>query len=347
MAEKEKGYYIFRINYAEDHKLIADELAKGRLRQGWGTTGTDLRRGEEDYIAQYPDGDEGYYRRKYRNLLLMKDIKPGAILVIPKLNPMGKDDQTSFTIVRCTGEYHFETIQSKQGKADFGHCIPVDTCKSFTYCSNHQANVVAAKFKAYRSPINRVWSREFMDAVEELLANDTLPCSGERRVMENLSGAAQKERMEYLKALVDALNSKGASDLERLLQELFEQNGYVCTGRNQYDGKGADVDLIFAPYPRHTLMGAIAAMADPEVLPEIRVQAKKKVGLDINDSEGVAQLIKSPKADQAINILVSLTTEFSEKAQNMANEHGIILINGMALTELLVHYGLWPPFDAN
>lgn len=345
------SYYVFRINYDDDHSLICGELAEGRLRQGWGGPGLTADQSAEDFLAAAHStwgadaGDQGILRR-YRNFRIMLEMRPGDRIVIPKVDLAGTGAWwRSFAIAVCgEGGYRFSPIESADGGLDFGHIVPVQPVTSFSYSHNAHSLAVSAKFKAYRSPVNRVYDEGFAEAVEQLLQEHAADPESSRRAdqtsMEALSATTAEARNAYLERILEQICSWQPRQLEKVIEELFRKNGYEKLGGNHYDGLGGDIDLIFGAFPSSSLAADIFELSDSTAMPEIRVQAKKKRGADPWDEEGIRQLTAMDGHQSAVNILISTAAEFSKKAEDEAAQQGVSLINGLEFALLLVKYGL-------
>ena len=139
----------------------------------------------------------------------------------------------------------------------------------------------------------------------------------------------------------------GPHHFEKLIETLFSSQGYHLMARNQYDGEGGDIDLVFSAYAPNTLMGDAFECSDEGAVPQIRIQAKKKKGEDKEDCEGINQLIKFDDHNSAINIVISTAEKFSEKARSLARDNGVFLINGRSFAQLLIKYGCQLRFDVD
>lgn len=345
--------YVFRINYAQDYGRVCGELAEGRLRQGWGGTGMTADQPAEGYLAAArsawgPAAGEREILRRYRNFRIMLEMQPGDRIVIPKVDLRGTGVWRSFAIAICgEGGYRFSPIESRDGGLDFGHIVPVRPVTSFSYSHNASSLSVSAKFKAYRSPVNRVYDERFASAVEQLLREyEADPASARREDqtgMEALSVPIAAAKRAYLECVVEQLRSWQPYQLEKVIEELFVKNGYVKLGSNCYDRRGGDIDLVFGAFPPNSLTADIFELSETGSMPEIRVQAKKKRGADPWDIQGIRQLTAMDGHQSAVNILISTSSEFSPEAKEEAARQDVSLISGLEFAALLVKYGL----DAN
>ena len=332
------NYFVFRINYDEHYEKIRQELLSGRLRQGWGYEGMTLSGTEEEFFSAWktlwPDDKFDYIKRKYNNLRIMKNIRCGDIIVIPKVSLRNKEGFRDFTIAKCVKEYEFSTLDT-----DFGHIIGVEPVVSFSYSLDSDTRTVSRCMTAYQSAVNNVYNEPFINAINNLLkihSADGEYCNKQsNNILESfeltISDAIVNEH-------IDKINSWNPHYFEKVIEELFIAKGYHTISRNRHDGKGADIDLVFSAYAPNSLLGDIFNISELVPMPEIRIQAKKKLGIDTNDCEGIRQLINSDGYKNAINILISTAVEFTPEARKLAEKEGVILINGKEFSRLLIKY---------
>lgn len=319
------NYYVFRINYTDPkaYSMLKDELICGKLRQGWGSTNMSVAQDFEGYESAWhsawgeDDAERNYILGKYNNIHLMTEMQPGDIIIIPKVSLSDENGWNSFTIAKCTGSYCFEPIEN-----DFGHIIPVEPIVSFRYLHNDSSLTVSAKFKAYQRPVNRVYNTDFTAAIELLRKkheqDPSIALQADSTPLKSLSAPTLSAKLDYLNKIVEQINLWNPSQLERIIEELFVSNGYEKRANNRYDREGGDIDLVFAPYPKNSLMQQFYATSSSLDMQEIRVQAKKKIGKDTNDLEGILQLAKMDGHETSINILINTTTSFSDEAKEEA-----------------------------
>ncbi len=328
--------FVFRI--ASNIDFIKRELKYGRLRQGWGNSKALLKvEDEKNWVdgqcAIYSDNqkteNEIYYSKKYKNLVKMLEIRKDDIIIIPKT-----PDYTKFTICKAAGNYYFEKPEGYDGD-DFYHIIPIDTEEiyEFSYHANEKCKIIHAKLRAYQSPINRVWSEIVIEAAESIMekgCSDTNEQSTENIVKEIKDDI-------FKTSAIDRFRNLGNHETEKIVKIVFENMGYEFIRRNSYDKVGGDADLIFAD----NSFGELSEISinGAEVSGEIFVQVKNKYGTDYNDIEGVEQLVKRAKDENAaIKILISTTDNFTPKCKEMANKNNVLLIDGNGFLNLIFRY---------
>ena len=348
------AYFVFRISYDENFNILHKELSAGRLRQGWGADGMDIRNSEQNFLnarvknwgnfETSPKHDtQTYTINKYHNLRTMLDINTDDLIIIPKVNIASDFVERYFTVAKCTAKYDFNVLQNLN---DFGHIIGVENLFSVPYDLDGDSQIVSGKFRAYQSSVNNVFNEGFKNAIDNLIAthkNNPQQFSSQQASQSNLTILSQNTasaRKIYLQAVVNALRTLPPNKFEKIIEELFIKNWHKLIRRNFYNGKGGDVDLVFEMFPENTLMHDIFKVTETEQ--KIFIQIKKKVGKDLNDSAGINQLDEMNKHSGGNNILILINTtdEFSDEANSLAEEKNVILINGEMLADIIVRRGI-------
>lgn len=153
------NYYVFRINYDDNFKLIRNELINNHLlRQGWGTYDMAVDSGYDAFKAGWQahwekDLKDDTMRFRYNNLSIMLEIKPGDYIIVPKVSLDEDCVCRSFIIAKCKSKYRFDVHKEAE---DFGHIIEVEDVFGCGYDKNLLSQNIKSKFIAYQSPLNRV-----------------------------------------------------------------------------------------------------------------------------------------------------------------------------------------------
>jgi len=144
IREKLKDIEVDEIEYnGWVYEWLHNELWQcGKLRQGWGIEGLDLRIDMNDWIRNYILGAKKYWgvdiqdnyceiaMGRYNILKVMLDMKNDDIIFIPKHSQNNHHNENYFTICKVIGNYYFDL----NGKIkDFGHVIPVKIIGTFKY----------------------------------------------------------------------------------------------------------------------------------------------------------------------------------------------------------------------
>lgn len=134
--------WIWRLADRESDGFYAEraELLEGRLRQGWGFPGGDIRLDRDSYLnawkaAGWPLDENEKSRsigpmRRYSVLKRMREIQRDDLIVIPRVSVEVDGDGDFFTIATVVNTYSFEVLD---GFADFGHIIGVDPKRLRSY----------------------------------------------------------------------------------------------------------------------------------------------------------------------------------------------------------------------
>ena len=201
-----------------------------------------------------------------------------------------------------------------------------------------QKSVKNQKFGAYRSPINSVYDKKFQNAINTLLQDSNKNLTTSRDELAALGLEDSQPFKDLKKWIPNTINNWGADKLEKLIQSLFEKNGFTLIKRNRHNNKGGDIDLVFA-MPSVPLLDGIL---EDTPFPQVWIQAKNKRGHDANAIDGIKQLIEQKRTDNlsAICILINTTDCFDKEAKMMAESHDIILINGTQFARLILKYGI-------
>ena len=308
----------------EGNEWLQDELAEGRLRQGWGAPGLGLTTAAGEPVAKL-DWEAAYggwadwgapSPRRFAILRRMLELDRGDIVVMPKMPAWDR-----FTMARATGRYRFELAD---GREDFGHLIPVepDSVRTFLYDSCNEARLVSALFgRANHWPaVSFCGTAKHLEAARSLLDRpSSLESKPRRELWEAAINDAFRAAAEALAAEVAAWNGQMFEDAVR---QCFVDQGYELKEYRRYNRDGGDMDMVVSPpASRHGVF-----------LPtEIAVQVKWKQGVDEDDAWAVAQIDRWAEWQEssATKYVISSATGFTEKAQEEAAAHGVVLVGGL------------------
>lgn len=277
----------------------------------------------------------------------MLEMRVGDIIVVPKINmnENGNNDAYFFTVFKVTETYKFNPIQVPvwDNFKEFGHIIGVEKFASFSYSLDEFTRIISAKFKGYQSAVNRVYSEAFTNALDELMTrqnnNPRYSNEEDKLTLDVLASSVSPARNEVLRAILKNINAWKPEHLEEVIIHLFEKNGFIVDRTHKYNKKGGDIDISFTLKSSYSLIGDIA-LSVSDRFSEVRVQAKNKSEHDSNDREGISQLLKSEGHENAINILINTTLQFTDEAKEEAAINGVTLISGLEFADLLLKYGL-------
>lgn len=318
---------------------IWKQIQSGYIHQGWGLPNMQLIEKEssvpiEIWKTRYIDSAKEYWgvdvadveaEKRYWILHPMTDLKKGDIVVVPHM-----PEWSSFIIVRVNGEYSYDDnpAAERDDLEDYRHRIQIDSdsIKTFNYASCEEARTISKKFRAYQSAVKNVWNEPFIEAVNSLLLKES------DTVSKDISTIFRDIKSDLVSPLLERVRNLTPRDLEDLVANLFESNGYLIIGRNDFDGEGGDVDIT-ATYR----LPIVSDQTDTDL--KVYIQVKQKDGRDYNDAEGVNQLHKMSKLEPNVQkILVNTTNDFSESTKALASEHNVILINGPQIIEMMAKH---------
>lgn len=151
-----------RIDYNGDVNWINEELYQGRLRQGWGVPGLDLRQSDKEWAENfliacgkywgerigYSDSTDAMGRKNILNHMLNMNI--GDIVFVPK-TPNDK----KFIAATVSKKYYFEDTPhpATDFHTAFRHIIEVKKLKIYPN-SSLQAGIFGAPFMHAIDPIS-------------------------------------------------------------------------------------------------------------------------------------------------------------------------------------------------
>ena len=227
--------------------MLREELLAGRMRQLWGAPGCDLRLGSNNFENNIQGQSEDYdklndSKRRYRILSLLLRIKPGDIIIVPKVSCTQEGIGPYFTIAECVQPYTFDPLPQLQ---DGGHIIGVKILGTWNYSStNENANAVGKILKTFAlgKAVNRILNSETIQAVDNLIAilppnENSLNLMMKKmlamqedyltellKVLRNLPNDNPVWR-DCLKRIHDVFRMLPPDTLKKIIKELFTKNG--------------------------------------------------------------------------------------------------------------------------
>ena len=314
----------FTIFRTHDARWIFEEMAKGRLRQGWGAPGfglvsesgdpVDKHRWEKTYKQVWKEDPSP---RRFSILRGMLDLDNGDIVVVPK-----KPKWNQFTIARVSGKYFFD-VDTRRG--DFGHIVPIDpaSIRTFNYQADNEAFLVSSTFAraSHRAAISYCYNTDQIGAACQLLKRQQ--GSETAKPIEEMFRSAVNEALKAAALkLQELVKNWNGLRFQEAVKHAFQNQGYKIKWSRRFDGKGGDIDLLVTPPPSpHELFSPS----------EIAVQVKWKQGKDENEEEAVEQVIQWAKSQNstAKKHVISSASQFTEEAHKKAAEYDVVLIGGL------------------
>lgn len=342
-----KNYFVVRPAINEAFNDIRNELLEGRLRQGWGCPGFDLRNGRESFVDAWEKAgwnDKIDAPRRYAILSPLLNIKCGDIIIVPKLtlnNQSGVGQY--FSIVECVEEYSFEPLAQYN---DYGHILGVKALGTFDYRSeNESANYIAKLLMgiSLSKAVSQIRNQQTVQAVENLI--DTLPPPDQDiDSLKNNMLAMQKYYLEgliknarnlppnspsreiSLKKILEAVRMLLPDTLKETVRDLFIRSGYRPIS--------AENDFVFEIFSERDLVrDLVRDLYNFAAPPKIFVFIKNP---DKSLEENLAHFEKNTSSD--IYIMIDLAKELDEKNINSAKERGVILVDGLTFANALVKH---------
>lgn len=171
-----------------------EEFKNGRLRQGWGGPGTQLREGRwdvkyNDWFPRYQSWvrtwdaksiNNGLARAEARFAILqrMLDLKSGDLLIVPHVPGEGMIALAIVDEGYFWDDSHFDRAKRSTGKPinDFGHLVSIDPNQTavFPIDSCRETQFLASKFQNYRSAVNFVRQPEYAAAAWQVFKQEAL-----------------------------------------------------------------------------------------------------------------------------------------------------------------------------
>jgi len=350
-------YFVIRQETDEPQiqSSLYQEVLQGRLRQGWGDPGLDLRQDPERWRENYMKGDEQLAeqaRERYRILLPMREIEAGDRLVVLK---QPEHERFLLMIAAATdGQVYWFDADSRPGGDlpgdDFRHVVRIDqaSIRSFHYRENIHTLVLHRKRSAYRSAVSNAWDQDFQQAVEALLGGEAGGAGPTP-----LAPAAPPPpvwaivRADTIQAIImdvlGRLRRIASNDLEKIIASMFEKQGFKILQTNRYNRTGGDFDLVLELDGEvHPVLEALSPDIGLDII--LNVQVKQKDGIDRNDIQGVKQLVAMRPSKSVKEyarewlILISTADSFTDECQALAKQEGVILIDGKAFAELYLRF---------
>jgi hypothetical protein len=318
----ERNYWVMRTDHNR-RGYIRDEIAQGRLRQGWGyAEEQDLNLIAEEL------GRNGWRvgalseteRQAWRNQRMWPGhwgrINIGDLIIVPK---MPTDRQ--WTIVEVTGDYRFEISSEWE---DYGHVLPVEVVRDAVSNANRG---VSSRLQRTMRNRGRLWSiTAYAADVDELLALDSpidRPDSSLERLQDVMSDSLEFMRQR----MADKFGGNENEDpVHRLLERLYAPD--TVERRSGPHERGADFEIT-----RVDPLGVSFTTV---------VQLKTFQGLidDLHALDQIALAVEQYQADAGVILTTAddETDEFRQARESLAEQLNVkvYLVAGDELARLFL-----------
>jgi hypothetical protein len=319
--------YNYRFDREQASEILQRLQTEHSLSQGWGGGSEgNLEITGDDFVAKCKSRYELATTRVPTNLMRIRDLKGGDLLVVPHLPENGK---VSVHVVAEDFPACYQYVQNDDSHQN--HRIKIRRSYGLGGEISIRNLVLTSwygKLQWLRLPLLPIpqFELDFRTIIDKLEQSpgSTFGVSGLAEYLEKLG----REVKDLLNSELQKINpNNGDISFEKICKQLLVSSGYQVTG-NQYDSAGGDFDLRCV----RERSGASPFEAGETIL---LVQVKKYVG-ETGD-EAVKQLLamiaKEPAADGCV---MSLGDSFTETAQKLADENGIVLMKGEAICQLLL-----------
>lgn len=235
------GAWAFRT--ARDFgSLIAGELERGVLRQGWGydeDLNLDVVAAKRDAKEHLSDAQASVWRYQWR-MLVGRDgaMKVGDFVVVPHQPESGR-----WSVWRITGDYFWDPLDTPGhiNGTDFGHAIPVEPVIPLVH---PRAPGVTGQLWRRMKARPRLFSlHEFVDDLARLADQDPKTLEQPAVLAQRLESAQRETHRTLTKRLTNEIQ---ASEFEVLVKRLAgalygSDDVRVVAGPSE---KGADVEVV-------------------------------------------------------------------------------------------------------
>lgn len=321
----EKNYFVIRTTINEAFEDIRNEFLAGRLRQGWGPKGADLRGDPASFITALNERwkDIENTPRRYSILLPMTKIKRGDIIIVPRLSIKQYSIGKYFTIAECTEEYIFEPLPTYN---DYGHIIGVRALGTWDYRSaDDSANLLGKLLMSmpFSKAVNTIKNPETIQAIENLI--DSLPLientSDSSTPIENFGANFPRRQQE--KFLNDL---RRMTNLENFLAEVFRK----IPGVKTVSQSGSD---LIVTYTLERIKGVEAA--EQTWIVQINDMAIEQFSTNIeNFNAALGIFLTTNERTQSLEAdIKKVVLEMSKK--NIS----VYLVAGVEVAQLIFRYG--------
>ena len=330
-----KNYYVIRTD--DDNKeWFWKEIQAGKLHQGWGVDGMQLRENgvdvsESDWVKPFirlsketwdVELTESQARARYWILKPMTMAKSGDVVLIPKMHSW--DAFTLVTVDERGYEFDHSPTEQRGMNNDFRHTLYVKEPKIFNYATSEQTRFIKGKMRAYQSAVNNIWNPDFQRVMDELLSVES---DENARSIKDIFGDIKQD---VVSKTLDRIRNLTPRDIETLVQDLFRaEEGYEVRRLNHFDKKEGDADLVLGMN-----MPLISEALGKSLT--VYVQVKLKKGIDSDDVYAVNQVIKIATDPVCIKMVISTADDFTAKAKELAELNNVLLIDGKGLAKLLI-----------
>lgn len=321
--------YNFRFDRGRKKEILKRLKSDRVLSQGWGG-GKECIPLTDDLNTIRAKIKERYDLKTTRiptNLSKIKGFKDGDILITPHL-----PSEKKFSIHIVDGDFPNCYSCKESDMTNMNHRIKIK--KSYGLDGNlslYNSEVATWKGKLQWMrlpilPINQ-YKNEFAVLISELSKDPKIEYK--KSDLSEYLEKVQSETLKFIKTRLQEINpSNDVISFESICETVLANQGYKIVNRNFYDGAGGDADLVCEKDRSN-----ISPFEQGQDI--LYVQIKKHKG---TTNEGaIDQLLKMiEKNENAKGCVITLADNFTKEAINIADEEGIVLMDGNTISELLM-----------
>ncbi len=320
--------YNFRIDRNRVSEILRRLREEHLLSQGWGggeNGGLQIDQG--DYVLKCKDFYKLATTRIPTNLTRMRDFRDNDLIVTPHLPENGK-----VLIHIIDGDFPACYDYLNNDPCHLNNRFKVK--KSYGLdgrISIYNARITSwyGKLQWLRLPVLPIDGFEagFRYIVSEL--EERPDAEFQPSKLEDFLESIRSELLDHLKGRLSSVSASISEiSFEAICEYLLSSYGYRIENRHLFDGAGGDVDFRCVRE-----RSDVSPFETGQTI--LFTQVKKHEGT--TDDWAVRQLLsmleKEPAADGCV---MSLADDFTDEAQLLAKQNGILLMNGRAICDLLL-----------
>lgn len=322
--------YNFRFDRNRRNLVLERLKEQSLLSQGWGGKRNDnlsLENDKDTFQERVKDYYDLRTTRIPTNLTKIRGFKDNDILVVPHL-----PEEKTFSIHIVDGNFPDCYRYLDDDEHHLKHTIKIK--KSYGLEGNLSLyNSLIAPWKGKLQwmrlpilPMNQ-FKNEFHQLLSEL--RESPDKAYQKSDLEEYLDQLQKSILTFISQELGKISPSGGDiNFESVCETILTNQGYEITNKNVYDGEGGDIDLICVKDRSN-----ISPFEQGEET--LFVQIKKHKGT--TNKYGIDQLLNMMQNNRNANgCLITLAEEFTKEASTLAEENGIVLINGNTVSELLM-----------
>ena len=319
--------YNFRHDRDRTQEIAERIRREKQISQGWGGgISVNLGLHTEDFVSNTCSLYRLRTTRIATNLSRMKEFRDDDILVLPHLPEYGA---VSLHIV--DGDFPSCYEYDSSDSTHQNHRIKVK--RSFGMNGEISVWNVAlapyhAKLRWLRLPVlpTPQFKSIFAQLVETMSAGSAGQTQfGASELDDFLRDMARSVGAEATRKMREMPASGGAISFEALCERIVVGSGYRVVGRNRYNREGGDLDLICQRD------GTVFETGDVTLCIQIKKHEEETGAAAVNQVVGMLE--DRPSADGCV---MSVADGFTEEAQEVARNHGIVLLNRHGICRLLM-----------